>query len=66
MTRERLLALQDIREAASKLWGKLLTDWDASDTSLNFIEKEDRFEYRQMLAQLQEDITTYITDELVR
>ena len=64
MTKERLNALHEMRAMVNDLWMKLLTDRDESDHSLNFIEWEDRRDYRSTMRQLADDITNLIHAEL--
>ena len=64
MTKERLNALHEMRAMVDDLWMKLLIDRDESDHSLNFIDCDDRRDYRSTMRQLADDITWLIHDEL--
>jgi len=64
MTKERLNALHEMRDMVDNLWIRLLTDYDETDHSLNFIEWDDRRDYRATLRQLANEISDLIHDEL--
>lgn len=64
MTKERLDALHELREKAWDLWMYLLNDHNGSDHSLNFIDRDDRRDYRITMVALADQITNLIHDEL--
>ena len=64
MTKERLEALHEMRDLANDLWLKLLTEYEESDHSLNFIGWRDRRDYRSTMRDLADDISNHIHDEL--